>query len=159
MFLFESDFEQAFNIYILVASLANLLHHAKSEDNYAEQFLTSPSADPIESRAIEFFNRNIQSIEINFHDNLHKVFFPIHPACWNLSQFSKNQFETTVSRDTPNDKINGLIEFSEKTFIEMKHSSWLKSLPFQFTSGRLDFFRDMSTLLGFIINITMAATL
>jgi hypothetical protein len=42
-----------------------------------------------------------------------------------------------VKRDSPNDKISGLIDVSPILFTEMHHMSYLKTLPFQFTATRL----------------------
>jgi hypothetical protein len=43
----------------------------------------------------------------------------------------------TVKRDSPNDKLNGLIKAAPVLFIEMEHMSHLKTLKFNFTSYRL----------------------
>jgi hypothetical protein len=40
----------------------------------------------------------------------------------------------------------------------MDHLSYLKSLPFNFSSSRLDSLRELSTITAFIINIIMIAT-
>ena len=40
----------------------------------------------------------------------------------------------------------------------MIHFAYLKSLPFNFSAARLDLLRDLSTIIGFIINFTMIAT-
>jgi hypothetical protein len=40
-------------------------------------------------------------------------------------------------------------------FTEMSHMSWLKRLPFQFRTDRLDIFRDLSTIAALLINIIL----
>jgi hypothetical protein len=62
---------------------------------------------------------------------------------------------STVKRDSPNDKISGLVNSSSILFAEMHHMSWLQKLPFHFTADRLDFFRDFSTILALLINIIL----
>ena len=42
---------------------------------------------------------------------------------------SKSNLMITVKRDSPNDKINGLIDVSSILFTEMEHMSWLSKLP------------------------------
>lgn len=60
-----------------------------------------------------------------------------------------------VKRNSPNDKLGGLINAAKPMFTEMLHSSWLKSLPFEFTSKRLNRLSDLSTLQAFLINIVL----
>ncbi len=66
---------------------------------------------------------------------------------------------STVKRDSPNDKLNGLLTASPILFAEMHHMSWLSKLPFHFTAVRLDFFHDFSTLLALFINIVLIAAI
>ncbi len=62
---------------------------------------------------------------------------------------------STVKRDSPNDKISGLVSASSILFSEMHHMSLLQKIPFHFTASRLDFFRDLSTILALLINIVL----
>ena len=54
--------------------------------------------------------QNTGNIEIFFGDKLHRIYFPIHPTCKNLSKTSRTKLMLTVKRDSPNDKISGLID-------------------------------------------------
>ena len=63
-----------------------------------------------------------------------------------------------MPRETPNEKIEGLMSNAVDIFDEMRHLSYLNTLPIYFSSSRLNFLRDLSTLIGFLINIVMLAT-
>lgn len=63
-----------------------------------------------------------------------------------------------IPRETINEKVEGLIEYSSELYDEMDHFAYLKSLPFNFSSARLNFLRDLSTILGFLINLIMIAS-
>lgn len=113
------------------------------------------SGSEIERVAIEFFKKNTGTVEIFFTGRLVRVFFPISPTCRNLSKISRTQLMSSVSRNSPNDKINGLIASSQIFFTEMHHMSYLQKLPFHFTATRLDFFRDFSTIVALLINLIL----
>jgi hypothetical protein len=59
---------------------------------------------------------------------------------------------TNVKRDSPNDKLSGLLAESKVLFIEMDHLSFLASQPIQFTSKQLMIILDICTLLSFTLN-------
>jgi hypothetical protein len=61
-------------------------------------------------------------------------------------------------RESPNEKVEFLVESAEGIFDEMNHMAYLDSLPFNFSQGRLNFLRDVSTLVSFLINILMIVT-
>ena len=61
----------------------------------------------------------------------------------------------SVNRDTPTEKIAGLVNSAPKLFAEMEHLEYLHSLSFGFTTKRLNLIRDLSTLLAFAVNFFM----
>ena len=63
-----------------------------------------------------------------------------------------------IPRETLSEKIEGLMEYSKELYDEMSHFAYLKSLFFNFSAARLNLLRDLSTIIGFLINITMVAT-
>ena len=63
-----------------------------------------------------------------------------------------------IPRDNANEKIEALMQQADELYDEMIHFAYLKSLPFNFSAARLDLLRDLSTIIGFIINLTMIAT-
>jgi len=85
------------------------------------------------------------------------VDFPIFPACRNLSEETKILFVDNVPRDSPSDKISGLIDASNLMFKEMDHIAYLKTLIIRFTPDRMDKLKTFSLLLAYIINILMIA--
>ena len=63
-----------------------------------------------------------------------------------------------VNRDSPNEKILGLIKVAPKYFDEMMHMSYLSSLWFRFTNDKLNSLRDLSTLFAILINLVILLT-
>lgn len=151
---FDNEIIESFNMYILLATLAD-----QGKNNIAELILKQQSDSQMENKAMEFFKSNTQSIEVFFRDSLFKIYFPMQPTCHNLSKSSRTKLMSTVKRDSPNDKINGLIDVSSIFFTEMEHMSWLSTLPIQFTSKRFDILKDFSTFISALINIVMIFSL
>lgn len=50
------------------------------------------------------------------------------------------------------------MEYSSDLYDEMQHLSYLETLVINFSASRLNLLRDLSTIDGFVINITMIAT-
>jgi len=72
---FSDNIAEAFEIYILIHSLAD------SSESASEHLLKSNfSAD--EWKASEFIRSHIGRIEINVKGNLQRVYFPISPVCY-----------------------------------------------------------------------------
>ncbi len=84
-----------------------------------------------------------------------KVDFPIFPPCRNLSEETKELFIDNVPRDSPSDKISGLIDATNLIFNEMDHISYLKKLIIRFTPDRMDKLKNFSLMLAYTINILM----
>ena len=63
------------------------------------------------TKALEFFKCHTASIEIVFKNDLVHVFFPIQPVCRLLSMNSRDNLMLNVNRDSPNDKISGLVNY------------------------------------------------
>lgn len=62
-----------------------------------------------------------------------------------------------VPRDSPSDKISGLIDATSLMFKEMDHIGYLKKLVIRFTPDRMDKLKTFSLFLAYIINILMIA--
>lgn len=60
-----------------------------------------------------------------------------------------------VNRNSPNDKLTGILDTFEELKTEMLHMAKLKQWPIHFTQQRLDYFGYLSTGLAFAINIAM----
>ena len=63
-----------------------------------------------------------------------------------------------VNRDSPNEKILGLISEAPKLFDEMEHMCFLSGGLIRFTNHRLQGMRYFSTLLAFFINLIILLT-
>ena len=108
MYQFDKSIGEAFNMYLLYINLAK---NNKNCNNDAMVSLKTKSDDSIENKAIGFFKKNTASIEIFFQEKLSTVFFPIHPACRNLSKLTRRELMQEVNRDTHQDKINVQIDY------------------------------------------------
>jgi hypothetical protein len=147
---FDSDFLEAFNIYSLVETLADVSIN-KAGGQTVKEFLDNVS-DPAFLKTLEFFKMNCRSIEIDFHDTIIRVYFPVHPICRFLSKTTREKFGNNVNRETPNDKVNDLVNASDDFFDEMKHLAYLQTQIIVVSSKRLNILRDLSTVLAFCIN-------
>jgi hypothetical protein len=111
-----------------------------------------------EDEAIKFFNEQTKSIEIQFNEDLLRVYFPVQPICQFLNEGKKNKLMAEVPRESPNDKVEGLVDRAEGVFDELEHLEYLQNLPVKFSQERLNFLHDLSIFLSFAINILMLAT-
>jgi hypothetical protein len=154
---FEENIADAFQMYILVKSLANNIKN-KELHNPALEILKEELDSVEEREALKFFDENTSSIEIFFQNKLFKVFFLIQPVCRNLSMQSRKKLMAEVKRDSPNEKIMGLVQAAPILFDEMEHMSKLKTYKIHFSPSRLNSFRDLSTLVALAINIIIIAS-
>ena len=75
-----------------------------------------------------------------------------------ISKTTRQTLMQDVPRDTHNEKVEGLMDKSNDLYDEMEHLAYLQSLVFNFSSFRFNLLRDLSTIIGFLINLTMIAT-
>ena len=59
----------------------------------------------------------------------------------------------TCNRESPVEKIEGLMKASESLLEEIEHMAFLKTLPINFSFKRMNFLRDFSTFLSYLINL------
>lgn len=57
-----------------------------------------------------------------------------------------------VPRESPNEKVEGLVDRAEGVFNELEHLEYLQKLPIKFSQERLNFLHDVSISLSFMIN-------
>lgn len=60
-----------------------------------------------------------------------------------------------VPRETPNEKVEGLMHAATDLYDEMNHLSYLHGLIFNFSTARYNILSAASTIIAFIINLTM----
>lgn len=114
---FNSNISKAFNIFFFIETIN------EETDKYKEKCKSMSEDDRV---AYEVFKDNSAHIEIDFKDNLHKVYFMIQPACQHLDQNKKNHFMDNVNRGTANEKITDLMAKTHEMFDVMDHMSKLK---------------------------------
>jgi inositol 1,4,5-triphosphate receptor type 3 len=103
--------------------------------------------------AFDFFKTFSNHIEIVFRNNLQRVYFVIQPACLYLSDTKQTEFLDTVNRDTPNDKLAGMMEVAPELFDIMDHLCYLSNLPIKISPKIFDLLRLISLITSFTINI------
>eukprot|EP01017_Pseudomicrothorax_dubius_P023568 TRINITY_DN2514_c0_g2_i1.p1 TRINITY_DN2514_c0_g2~~TRINITY_DN2514_c0_g2_i1.p1 ORF type:complete len:954 (+),score=250.24 TRINITY_DN2514_c0_g2_i1:65-2926(+) len=144
---FPEEFLESFNLFILMKTLADSSEYAKSEFE-SKEFMTAELG-----HALEFYQSYTASIEIKFKDQLIRVFFTIHPACYFLSEATKEVFMKEVNRGTPNEKLEGLVEELPALIDEMEHNYFLRSLPMSLTPNRLKLVRFIASFIAALINL------
>ena len=158
---YEGNIAQTFNLFLLIKTIAfNIKPSDDPDSKNAAQYALENDQDvnPLNNQAIEFFDSNVVSIEIFFQEKLQRIFFPIEPVCRNLSKETRIKLMSEVKRDSPNEKIMGLLSASSDLFNEMEHMTYLKTWKIRFTAARLSLFRNLSTLIALFLNILMLAT-
>jgi len=147
---FEGNVGEAFEIFILLHSLAD---HSETAKKQLDRKLFSPE----QWKAYEFFKSHSGRIEIQVRNNLQRVYFPIRPVCHFISKDSKKQLMQSVDREFPAAKISGLLNKSADLIDEMVHNEGLSRSTIQITPHRLRMLKDFSTVLAFLINFIMLA--
>jgi len=89
----DSNVAEAFEIYILMHSLADSIKEAESQLN-RESFTIE------QWKANDFIRSHMGRIEINVNNNLQRVYFPIRPVCLFLSPGVKEVLMQTVDRES-----------------------------------------------------------
>jgi hypothetical protein len=141
---FNDSTTEAFYLYILLRTLGDY--------NERIAMIIKSSTDTDTEDALQFFRFHTASIELLFNGKLVRVYFPIQPICRFLSKNSRSLLMMSVSRDSPNDKIMGLVNGAPTLFDEMHHLAYLGSMPISISAKRLNKIRDLSTILAFFIN-------
>jgi len=149
---FDQKVLESFDVYILLSTLADHSQRVTFLLENADEYTD------MEQRALEFFRLNTVHIEITFKEKLLKVYFPIYPACRQLSKNTRSEFLQEVNRESPNEKIMGLLQAAPVLFDEMEHLAYLGSKPFKFTMKRYNALRDLSNIISLVINIIIVST-
>ena len=148
---FDDEILEEFGVFILLLTLA--------DHNKAIADILSNEIEDKTTGALSFFKANIANIEIIFyHEQLIKVYFPLSPETRFLSRTSKKYLMEHVKRDSPNEKIHGLLNSTEYLFDEMEHFSKLSRWRPKLTSKRLTFLRNLSTVIALVINLIILFT-
>ena len=115
----------AFNLFILIKSLK--FADAKFKEKYKKwkqehDYTGKDEKSQKKLKALRFYAANIKMIEIvNSKKEIQRVYFKLHPVVKSLSQVSMDEFNDNVTRDSANQKINGLIYHEKMFFQEMLH--------------------------------------
>lgn len=152
---FNDSILESFGVFILLLTLAD---HNKSIDELIKKGFEEKSFNLLQRKAYHFFKSNIASIEIIFNKQLIKVYFPIHPTTRFLTRKSRNTLMAEVKRESPNEKIFGLLNARDDLFDEMEHLARLNRWWIRISAQKLTFFRDASTTIAFIINLLILFT-
>jgi hypothetical protein len=76
--VFNEQVSEAFNIFFFIETINNELDANEVTNKYREK---KKEMEEKEKIAYDVFTANSAHIEIEFNDNLHKVYFMIQPAC------------------------------------------------------------------------------
>jgi len=144
----EGDLLEGFDLF----SLMNVLSDdcPGSSGILTEEFFT-----PEQLKAYQFFKANAGRIEAVVKGKLERVYFPINPVCNLLSMKTRLSFMYDTRRDSPQTKINDMMQAVPALIDEMYHNERLSHFKFQVTTSRLEFLQHISTTIAFTINILM----
>jgi len=102
----------------------------------------------------EKLGTEIVSVEVVWHGNLQRRFFPIPEMCHDLAEVSKAKFVEFVDRESNEIKLVSLMEESKTMYIEIKHQQYLKELGIAgvFSPGNQQMATNFSFMFCCIIN-------
>lgn len=83
----------------------------------------------INKRALRFFKKNTRSIEVIFMNKNKKIFFPLNVTCQYLKKEVKEEFLETVNRDTPINKLSGMMNESNIILDSMIQNNKMNKSP------------------------------
>jgi inositol 1,4,5-triphosphate receptor type 3 len=89
------------------------------------------------------------------HGNLEKVYFPIPALMHYLSDETKQNFLEEVSRESINDKINGLLERIQDFYLEITYYQKLHQFGLRYNNTSLTYIRNLCLLIAFLINLLL----
>ena len=142
--VFEDDLVDAFEIYFFINTINDL------SGVYTNRIR---SLKGVKKLAFDFFRTFSDHIEIVFMNNLQRVYFIIHPACRYLSDIKKSDFMNSVNRDTPNDKLTGMMDAATELSDIMDHLCSLSNGRIKISPKILDTLRFISLCVSFSINL------
>lgn len=141
--VFDQELEEAFEIYFFIMTVNDLTGVYSS---YIRNL------KGIKKLAFQFFKAYSNHIEVVFKGELQKSYFIIQPACMYLKEKHKLAFQNSVNRDTPNDKVMGLIDNAAEFFDIMDHLCSLRNKYFKISPKMFEAVRYFTLILSFVIN-------
>lgn len=141
--VFDQELEEAFEIYFFIMTVNDL-------SGVYSSYIRNLKG--IKKFAFEFFKEFSNHIEVVFRGGLQKSYFIIQPACMYLTKKKKLAFQNSVNRDTPNDKIMGMIDNAAEFFDIMDHLCYLKTKYYVVSPRIFDAVRYFTLVLSFVIN-------
>ena len=135
---------EGFNIFILIKSLKflnpNIREKIKKFKLEREREESEKSEESLQNseKALKHYKNNVAMIEIvNSKNELQRLYFRLHPITKYLSTVTQERFRNTVSRESANEKINGLLKEFPLFFEEMKHFMKLRAWGLKFSLSYL----------------------
>jgi hypothetical protein len=112
----ESSQELRTESLVLLQMLTDFRPSLKVEYGLGDDFSQSSGGD------------SVACIEVVWHGELQRRFFHIPDICGALAKSTKDNFILEVKRDSPEDKLYGLLEAAKEMYREVSHQQYLKEL-------------------------------
>jgi len=145
---FEEQITEAFELYILMQTLA-------ANSSFAKSQLERRKFNSEQWKAYDFIRFHTGKIEIAVNGNIQSVYFPIRPACHFISEQSRKALMENVNRDSQQTKVDDLFAATPDLIDEMIYNEGLQRSTFAITPERLQMLKDFSTALALIINFVL----
>lgn len=145
---FDQEISSQFEIYQLLKIL--------SQQN-EEIRIKIESLDAFQNFAFQFYQQFTGQVEIVYENEILNFQFIIHPCCFYVEKKQLNSLLRQIKRDTPKDKINDIISFSNDIFLVMEHRCQLfnKLKKFKINLNIYNQVEIFITLIGIVINVLM----
>lgn len=141
--VFDPKITDAFELFIFVRLIEE---HTNSYTSEIEEL------QGLEKHAYDFFMHNTGSIEIIFHGNLQKVYFPLHPSSNYLSLEAKDDIMSSVRRDSENEKVGDFVSAAQSLFNNMDYTFKLRT-KFKINPKYIYSIRTITLLICVLVNL------
>jgi len=150
--IYFGDLNEAFGIYMLMATLSVHSELARSAINP----VNLDKNDRAGRVALEFFQKNAGTIEINWSGKVERVYFPIPPICEFLTEASRQKVLWGVDREMAGEKMMGFYMFTDELQAEMVHLQKMSQFQMiSLLSKNFESFKTWMLALGFVINLIL----
>ena len=157
----ENCINFSFNIYILIFSLkflnSDFGNKVKKSINDNISFnIPEKTNIPVKNyeKMIKYYKSNVSFIEIiNSNNEIQRHYFRKHPITKYFSTISQEKFMEKVSRDSANEKINGLLKEEPVFFEEMQHFLKLRTKGLRFNLTIISQMNAIGLYFALIINL------
>jgi hypothetical protein len=145
---FDEETYSSFNLYIFIQTLSDRLPECRKA--------VAEHKEPYLAVMMQFYKTSVGSIEVNFQDQLIRIYFPIHPICSQIEERLPEILDDVPRENIP-EKQAGFLKKMDDVFERMEHFESLSWSPIPLNSTTIFVLLSICNLLVLFINILIVA--